>query len=345
MTLATILLLLPVVSLLLAAWLCLPQVVILWRGARLEHGFLGGPEDVAPYWLHEIDEDLFDQLTALGFRPVGRYWEKVQLSRTFDEFVFASPEVPGFGMLYRNSQIMPRRAAFMTVFTSGAVVFTKNYQGGLEAETEDFIAGVPGKPPLPPVEAPRPEQPLSARHVVIHLAGALVAGLLSFGAFEEQMGVWVGAGLAAFAVWLLSRAFANPPEEPADQEDLDFRAPLDEVLRVHRHRVAGFVEAGHVPVPGAGPEGFLEIQRRYYEHPLVRREFLASQRVILGAKLVYFALVPGLLACWLGPDHPAPWACLLAEGLVMLAVRYGLSSAGVIKLLRRLGWGKVSRET
>jgi hypothetical protein len=145
MTLNEIDLLLPPAALLLAAWLCLPELLILWRGPHIENGFRGGSEEVTPYWLHEIDQDLYDQLTAQGFQPVGRYWEKAQLTRTFDEFVFAGPQVPGFGMLYPNSQILPRRAAFLTVFTSGAVLFTKNYSRGLEAEAEEFVAGAPGK--------------------------------------------------------------------------------------------------------------------------------------------------------------------------------------------------------
>lgn len=135
------------------------------------------------------------------------------------------------------------------------------------------------------------------------------------------------------------------PTEPRYALSLEFRAPLDEVLRVHRHRVAGFVQAGHVPVPGRSPEGFLEIQRRYHGHPLVRRRFLAAVKSILAAKLVYFTLAPGALALYFGPHHPAPWACLLGEGLLMAAIRYGLSSAGVVKLLNRLRGGNSSAET
>src|SRR5262249_3414244 len=63
--------------------------------------------------------------------------------RTFLEFVFASRAHRCFAMLSPRDQLMPRRATLLTVFTDGAVVFTKNYRGGIEADEAEFFAGAP----------------------------------------------------------------------------------------------------------------------------------------------------------------------------------------------------------
>ncbi len=228
-----------IASLLLAAWLCLPEVIVLCRWPCISTGFDGGPKEATASRCPDVDEDLFEEFAELGFEPVGVYWERAPFGRTFRELIFAHRDHPGFGMLYPNNQIGPRRAAFLTVFTDGAVVFTKNYQGGVEADEEDFWAGVPGKTP---------------------------------GRMDFQVG---------------------------------FRASVEDVWREHRRRVGEFVEAGHEPVPRSGQVSFLEIQRLYHKHPVICREFLAAERLILGLKLGFFGLAPGALACWLGPTHPA----------------------------------------
>lgn len=258
-----------IVSLLLAAWLCLPEIIVLCGWPCICNGFDGGPKDVTASRCPDVDEDLFEEFADLGFEPVGIYWEKTRFGRTFHELVFANSAHPGFGMLYPNNQIGPRRAAFLTVFTDGAVVFTKNYQGGVEADEEDFCAGVPGKPP------------------------------------------------------------------PSGGNDfkVDFRASVEDVLREHRRLVADFIEAGHKPVPRSGQVSFLKVQELYNKYPVICREFLAAEKLILGVKLGFLVLAPGVLACWLGPTHPAPWGCLLCEGLLLAAIRYGMSSARVVKML------------
>jgi hypothetical protein len=360
--------LLPAAALLLAAWLCLPQILVLLKGPRIVNGFQGGPEEVTTYWLHDVDEVLSQQMLGLGFQPVGVFWEKEKMGRTFQEFVFACRTDPGFGMLYPNHQLMPRRASFLTVFTSGAVVFTKNYHGGVEAEEEDFFAGAPVKKLVPvkepvPIKKPVPipdAPPRDERRsvftalfslVLVILAGLYVLVFLPDVSFENQSPIMilleVGLTLAyLFKIWHGSGATPvakeDPPvpkeDPPVAKEDpttadLAFRAPLAEVLDEHRRRVAQFLQAGHVPVPGSSHDSFLEVQRLYHEHPTVRQKYLAAVNVILGGKLFLFALVPGVLACCLGLDHTAPWACLLGEGLIMAAIRYGMSSAGVIRLL------------
>jgi hypothetical protein len=343
---ASVTLVLAVGSVLLAGWLCLPQLLNLERGPKIQNGFDGGPEEAGRYWLHEIDEELRDEIGRLGFQPVGVYWEKADLGRTFHEYVFAGPANPGFAILYPNSQIMPRRAAFLTVFTSGAVVFTKNYKGGLEAEENDFLATAPGQP-VPGTQepdAPFAKPSVSIPMMVFHAGVALAAALLFMDKFEEVAPAWICGGIGLFLAFSLLKVYAGAAEKPAPTEDAKFRVPLAVVLAEHRRHVAGFLQAGHVPVPGGGPESFIEIQRLYYAHPVTRRKFLNAEKTILGAKLVFFALGPGLLAYGLGLDNPAPWLCLLGEGLILAAIRYGVTSAGVIRLLDRMGGKAAEKE-
>jgi hypothetical protein len=131
------------VALMLALFLPRFLVVLGWR--KLEHGFRGGSEELAAYWDYKIDEDLIGQLAALGFRPVGINWERMNGGRTYWAAVFVSETERSFAMLYPNDQIMPRRAAFLSVSNEGAVVYTKNYHGGIMGQEKDFIAGSPGE--------------------------------------------------------------------------------------------------------------------------------------------------------------------------------------------------------
>src|SRR5262249_27366873 len=168
---------------------------------------------------HDIDEDLYQKLAALGFGPVGVYWEKVKIHRTFQEFVFARPGEPGFAMLYPNHQIMPRRATFLTVFTSGAVVFTKNYQGGLEAEVDDFLAGVPGKPPVPLVDCQPKDQQPPAFLSLFHLAATVVGLLFAVGGFRYHWSIGILVGLGTIVALVVSKTIQGPQETPAPVED------------------------------------------------------------------------------------------------------------------------------
>lgn len=101
------------VSLLIVVRLCLPNVLVLLGRSPLQNGFTGGSEEVSAYWLHNVDENLYEEMLALGFQPLGVYWEQMPFTRRFTEYVFTRPGTYCYGILYPNDQIMPKRASFL----------------------------------------------------------------------------------------------------------------------------------------------------------------------------------------------------------------------------------------
>ena len=41
----------------------------------LTNGMAGGSEDADLYWPTKLDGDLYQEMLALGFKPLGTYWE------------------------------------------------------------------------------------------------------------------------------------------------------------------------------------------------------------------------------------------------------------------------------
>jgi hypothetical protein len=291
-----------VLSAVIVFWLILPNLLVLLGASPIRNGMAGGAEDASCYGLHDVDADLYEGITALGFKPVGVYWEKMMpTSRRFVEVVFSGPGEPCYGVLYPNHQIMPRRASFLTVFESGAVVFTKNYAGGVEIDQADFRAE--GAQSLLPPQLPED--------------GA---------AFDSS-------------AWAQTRLVSSP-RSAARRTDLDLRASLADTLERHRQNVAEFLAVGHPLPPAFDADGFITAQHRYHAHPLLRGKYQASMGSLLQTKLVALSTAPLLLAWQLGVTHPVPWCVLLVEGLIGLYLRFGCSSATRIRILRTLSGEK-----
>lgn len=126
--------------LLIVLWLCLPSLRQVIGPSQLPCGIVGGPADITPGNPHGVPESIHEQLLTLDFKPLGRYWEK-GFGLTFWESAFASPDQVCFATAYRLYRGEQPRLAFLTVFTSGAVVLTQNYEGGQSADEPDFRAG------------------------------------------------------------------------------------------------------------------------------------------------------------------------------------------------------------
>ena len=262
-----------VLAVLIAIWLCRGQILTAQGTIHLQNGFEGGADDVALHLLPKLDESHFKELTALGFRPLGIYWETMPGKRRFLEYVFVQDGENCFGIIYPTDQIMPRRASFLTVFPTGGVVFTKNNFGGLAVQEGNFIAGSVGE----------------------------------------------------------------TPEDAEGEVDLSIRVPLTHVLERHRENVNRLVFRGEIAPARFDTYGFLEAQRLFHVHPVLRRRFSKIEQVNLLTQVAAFAIVPGVLAWHLGFTHLAVWLALLAEGIVGLVFRYGFSSAAKIEIISRLG--------
>jgi hypothetical protein len=164
------------------------------------------------------------------------------------------------------------------------------------------------------------------------LAGSWLYG----GDWSPSWGGWAGVALAVLLSFFKGQV-PTPSAPPEDEPDLDYRAPLNEVLEEHKRRVARFQLVARTPLPAVSEEDFLQTQKLYHAHPFVSGTYWSAELFNLCVRLGGLALAPVLLGFWLGANHVAAWGVLLAECLVMAAFRYGCSSAFVIGCLRRLG--------
>jgi hypothetical protein len=118
-------------------WICLPDLLDL-LGLAFRNGIDGGPSDVEPDGTDPSHEDFHRQLLALGFVPLGRYWEGMRFGKTFQEFAYASERegcfASMFGLAHKDHHV-----AFLTTFADGAAVITKNIDG-LVLATDDLRA-------------------------------------------------------------------------------------------------------------------------------------------------------------------------------------------------------------
>jgi hypothetical protein len=339
----TITLALAILSTAILIRLLLPNLFAVLGLSTLKNGFAGGPQDANCYWPSRIDEDLYKEMLALGFQPDGTYWEQLPFTRRFEEFVFTRPGEKCFGLLYPNDQIMPRRASFLTMFETGGVVFTKNYCGGVEVQEGDFLATGGRTHParrLPP-RSPAPagsSWKLSGFGLAAGLLMvALVSGSDRWLSSDQRALLWVLNGLAVIGMLLQIRPQGAAPRRPVRQPmDLDLRIPLAETLARHRLNVNRLIAEGQqLPAVFDGDE-FLATQQRYYRHPRLRRQRQSTMWRLLQVKLIVVAPLPAIFFCSLGVHDPLPWSALLVEGLVGLYLRYGCSSAKVLKILRGL---------
>jgi len=336
----TITLALAILSTLIVIRLLLPNIFAVLGLITLQNGMAGGSEDADSYWPSRMDEDLYREMLALGFKPVGTNWERLPFTRRFEQFVFARPGESCFGLLYPKDQIMPRRGSFLTVCETGGVVFTKNYCGGVEVQEGDFLA-TGGRTELarhlpPPSRAPAYS---SWKPILFCLAACLLIVMLVSGSdrwlsSDQLVLLWV------LSVAVIGRVFQIRPQEATPRRpvrqpvDLDLRIPLAETLARHRLNVNQLIAEGQQPPAVFDGDEFLATQQRYYRHPRLRRQQRCTMCTLLLAKLIVLAPLPAIFFCILGVRDPLPWSVLLVEGLVGLYLRYGCSSATVLNILR-----------
>jgi hypothetical protein len=332
-------------SLIIAVRLCLPNLLVVIGYSRLQCGFRGGPREVECYWLNDVDESLYQEMTALGFEPLGVYWEQMPFTRVYDEYVFVRRGDNCYGLLFPNHQIMARRGHFLTVFEDGAVVHTKNHAGGVEMDDPTFVAGAPESirtlpKPEPAPEEPTTDRPRSADNWLKYvLIPTLMLGLWATRFIEDsssQTAVIFGLALAfAIVSYRVHGRHEMERLHPAEA-DKSIRLPLAEALTCHRNRVAGFLADGHRLPSAFDTDDFLEAQHRYHDHPRLWRLFQVCMLGILIGKLFMLTALPIGLGWYFGVIHWAPWTALLGTGLVGLWLRYGVTSARRLQMLGRI---------
>jgi hypothetical protein len=341
----TFTLVLALVSVLIVIRLLLPEILVLLGRNPVQNGMAGDSEDADLYWPTRLDGDLYQEMIALGFRPLGTYWEQMPFMRRFEEFVLHRPGEKCFGILYPNNQIMPRRASFFTVFETGGVAFTKNYSGGVEVQEGDFLA-VGARTELVQDLPPATAAGTHSAWRMLLLAGAVGCLMLTFmpvshGSLtaDQRLMARVMCGIAILGALSHVRPVVNRPRREPRSEDLDVRIPLAETLARHRLNVDRLLAQGQQAPARFDADEFIYTQQRYHAHPRLRSQHQSSMAWLLRAKLIVLALLPGVLFARLGFQSALPWSALLVEGIIGLFLRYACSSATVIHVLR-LGRGK-----
>ncbi len=124
-----------------AIWVCLPDVLFLLGLTRVRRGILGGPEAVRSGPGELVTDEIAEELDALGFVLAGLYWEQLPAHKLFRHPVFVSRKGDCFASIYRLFNNDLPRVAFKTSFADGAVVFTRNYVGGMEVDEATLRAG------------------------------------------------------------------------------------------------------------------------------------------------------------------------------------------------------------
>lgn len=321
--------LLQVVSVGFAVWLCLPDVLYLLGLTRIRRGIESGPEEVSLDQVQGVPEEMALELNQLGYTFAGVYWENLPAHKTFREFVFVSKKGDGYASVYRLWYNDPPRVAFLTMFASGAIVFTQNYQGGMEANEDTLRAGGLPNQATPAVESPaerlfRPPAPPpreTQERIVLGISFGVGLYLSVSHQFEYAfpLSVLVGVVIAA----LLHKLTAPRPETPPAVVPMaEIRRSPEETWQEHQHRLLRFRQLGNVVAPSRTLEDYLHAEDHYHAHPTVIREFRGALMVILPFKLGFLALGPTPGAMIFGIVHPVPWILLLVECLVMVHFRY-----------------------
>jgi hypothetical protein len=84
-------------------WVCYPHVLLVLGINRYHNGVFGGPEDLEPDEKSQRYQEHYDQLTQLGFEPLGLHWSTIGRTISTQAYIFALPEVPCMAEIYSRS--------------------------------------------------------------------------------------------------------------------------------------------------------------------------------------------------------------------------------------------------
>ena len=103
------------------AWMvCWPPLLLLLGLRRYRGGTYGGPDDLIPDDSPDAYREKYQQLQALGFRPLGIYWSRIGRTITTESYIFASADDHCLAQIYSRSHNL----YLVTAFQGGAVTYT-----------------------------------------------------------------------------------------------------------------------------------------------------------------------------------------------------------------------------
>lgn len=84
-------------------WVCYPHLLLVLGINQYRNDVFGGPEDLEPDDKSERYQDYYNQLTQLGFEPLGLHWSTIGRTISTQAYVFGMPEVPCMAEIYSRS--------------------------------------------------------------------------------------------------------------------------------------------------------------------------------------------------------------------------------------------------
>jgi hypothetical protein len=127
-------------SVLLLIIVCLPFGLTA-LGVAGRRRIAGIPEDLRPDGKDLVYDKLYSRLIALGFRPLGYFLESLPFGPRLRTAIFASPDGQSTAGLYRLTRHDEPRLRFLSVFTDGSIVHTKNDEELLEQQWDYLRQG------------------------------------------------------------------------------------------------------------------------------------------------------------------------------------------------------------
>jgi len=114
-------------------WVCYPHLLLVLGINRYRNGVFGVPEDLEPEDKNPHYQELYDQLTQLGFEPLGLHWSTIGRTISTQAYVFGLPEVPCMAEIYSRSDNL----YLVTGFEGNAALETTSVPTN-EVRSKDF---------------------------------------------------------------------------------------------------------------------------------------------------------------------------------------------------------------
>ncbi len=120
-------------------WVCYPHILLVLGINRYRNGVFGGPEDLKPDDKSERYRDHYDQLTQLGFEPLGLHWSTIGQTISTQAYVFGLREVPCMAEIYSRSDNL----YIVTGFEGNAAMETTSLKTNEIRSKDYWLSSIP----------------------------------------------------------------------------------------------------------------------------------------------------------------------------------------------------------
>jgi hypothetical protein len=133
-----------ILAVIVLAWGCVPPLFHLLGLTRLTQSVESAATDLGPSDDEPDYDDVYHQLAALGFAPLGAYWDRLWFFyfhwvKSFRTRVFFRRDTHSFACVYRLAPGEQVRVAFVTCFTDQSLVWSGNSLESHQFPEEDWV--------------------------------------------------------------------------------------------------------------------------------------------------------------------------------------------------------------